>query len=1799
MADDFSRQHFDRLSDEQKDAALERMLECIAARNSKLLDPESDNNLIAEIARSGAPNAANIFLRHVQKRNGPELADALRKCFAQRPRTTVDTLIHAAYECGANLEPWALEAPQDDTLEPQPSGGAPPEPNHDQGARREVESADSKDAPQIVSPSASEADMKPPPGASHNEGAPAPADEPLPQRHAHFLQLARRYIIPATNKTGGLRLCFDGEADGLLDVATKIHCIVIVDLDSDQIDTYRPGQIDDALKRLSQASYLTGHNIVGYDLPLLRRLHGWVPSQGCTVVDTLIASRLVLAHLRSLDRQAQAMGDPSLGKIAGSHSLKAWGARLGMPKVGTDIEVWAEYTPEMEARCIGDGQLTKTLWQFLQPDGQATEALTLEHCVVPVCDEITATGIPFDSEAGEQQSAQWTERRNALEARLREQFPQIENWNSRTQIAALLESRGWMPERRTKKTGQAKIDDETLESIMALYPEFDGLLEHFLLSRRLGQLATGDEAWLKHIGPDGRIHGGIIHIGTPHSRAAHMRPNIAQVPNPKRGKPFATECRDLFRARDNWVFVSSDQAGLQDRAFAHLLAAFDGGTYARAFVAGLDPHWATVQALGLVPAGTVRDKTNRLHTVLREGCKSWRYGFLFGMGDERAGSILYGIIKAALQIDPTCDLMRRFFGANSPSEAALKHVGAQALRKFIAATPGLGRLRERLEAQAQSGWLPGLDGRRVPVPAQYKALNYAVTSAEAVICKRWLVNVHDELRAHFRYGWDGDVVIVAWIHDELVACCRPEIADQVGEIMVRYAKEAGEHYKLRLPLEANYNTGRSWAGETSTNSNLLPSNDAGDAESPPDAPTVSEITSPTPPQAHEILTKLNNGGHSPPGPDRNQVKTFVQALFKHAAAGNWVSQRAFFEGRADLPPFKIVPHKLNGNLDILIDQAYQIAELAAHDSEKVVFCPPIATFTNSKHAREQDLAEGLTLSVECDARAQAARGGLEALLGPATVEVESGGEWTDPETGKTGPKLHLHYRLKTPARSKDEQRKLKLARKLVAKIVGSDPSNVPLVHPIRWPGSVHRKSDPKLCRIVVCNPDIEIDLDAALEILQEAAKSSGMAEHLALKDSDLDKGIEDPKFPPLPFEPIKQECAWLRHVHDTGGADQSEPLWRDALRCCIFLAEGRSLIHELGNRYSDYDFESTEAKYERARQDKVTNNLGFPRCQTIHDHGSTHCETCPHLFKDKSPLHLALQASPAGDFKPADEYDRVDRDAPELNHDLVKIDAVWMTRIFEGDTDGTYQDESQLAFAVACELVRNGLANDFIARVLMTTKCGGYVQERPAYRLLRTIRRAHEFVIDPDLEAMNSQHAVLPIGGKTRVVTWGDDPDFPGRKTIVRAQTFEDFKNLHSNRRKSIEIGTGDKKETKEIPFGHWWLSQRHRRQYGGGQRFMPRHEAEEVGNVLNMFEGFPIQPRKPDGRSGASGCQLFLDHGFKIICGGNEEHWDYLRKREAWIAQNRRRCEIAAAYRTEEEGSGKGFWCNHLGRLYGSYYMQVKRPEHVIGKHNRHLETLLKLCADEAVFVGDPRHRNVLFSLITEPTVDVEPKFIDAYSAPNHLNLDIISNATHFVPVSRTARRFFIPTVSVIRVGDFGYFDAIAKQLHDGGYEALLYHLLYEVDLRDFEVLRVPKTAGLAEQAEYSRKGVDGLVEKACSEGYVPCAHFTWPGFSVSTGQEDRQGFDHFIENHADRELRYLGALRTKRQLCKEWGCMSGNSTRRRDGDDRINGVQWPPLQQLRALFEQRHGPQDWLNPDIVEWPVQSTGNFMVARTA
>jgi hypothetical protein len=72
--------------------------------------------------------------------------------------------------------------------------------------------------------------------------------------------------------------------------------------------------------------------------------------------------------------------------------------------------------------------------------------------------------------------------------------------------------------------------------------------------------------------------------------------------------------------------------------------------------------------------------------------------------------------------------------------------------------------------------------------------------------------------------------------------------------------------------------------------------------------------------------------------------------------------------------------------------------------------------------------------------------------------------------------------------------------------------------------------------------------------------------------------------------------------------------------------------------------------------------------------------------------------------------------------------------------------------------------------------------------------------------------------------------------------------------------------------------------------------------------------------------------------------------------------------------------------------------------------------------------------------------------------------------------------------------------------------------------------------------------------------------------------GFDHYIDHHADRELSGLKSLKVKRTLADDWGCITGKAARRMIEGTQVSGIVWPPLQELRKKFEERHGPQVWL---------------------
>jgi DNA polymerase-1 len=651
------------------------------------------------------------------------------------------------------------------------------------------------------------------------------------------------------------RLVFDIEGNGLLDTVTKVHCIEAVDPDTMETLSWGPDAIAQGLAAMETADLLIAHYGLGYDFGALEKVHGFiVPPE--KQHDTVVTARLMFPNIKEADKALVRSGKLP-GKLSGKHSIEAWGYRLGRPKLHTDIEDWSVWTPEMQERCAGDALTNVDLWKHLKADEYSQDAIVLEHEVQRLLFMMQECGVPFSEKDAAELHVNLLAKRETLEEELIAEYGfwyapckkrldahgLAETWTPKrdnpklgyvagaplTKIEKVtfnprsgqhcvkkLKELGWKPTSFTKG-GEAELTDEVLESISARFPDANKLVTYRLLAKRLGMIADGDAAWLKKVDSEGLIHGRMNPMGTPHSRASHFDPNCGQVPANK--KLYGKECRALFGAghkriqpgETEWVQVGVDCAGLQQRGLGHYLAPMDGGEYGR-MVASKDIHWVYTQALGLVGEDVERDEHDELHEVMREmGGKRHGYSYLFGCFPPKTGSVIRDCCTTARQKGYP-ELYERYFGKGETN----KQVGER-VRKVFDEKLNLGALQKRLQHNYRlpgpwKGHIRGLDGRMVPCRSEHSLLNFALSSAEAIICKTWLVLCFKELtKRGYRWGWDGDFVFMLWVHDEIQCAARKGIEEEVGKIMVECATAAGLKLGFRVPVASKYKIGRTWA----------------------------------------------------------------------------------------------------------------------------------------------------------------------------------------------------------------------------------------------------------------------------------------------------------------------------------------------------------------------------------------------------------------------------------------------------------------------------------------------------------------------------------------------------------------------------------------------------------------------------------------------------------------------------------------------------------------------------------------------------------------------------------------------------------------------------------------------------------------------------------------------------------------------------------------------------------------------------------------------------------------------------
>lgn len=628
-----------------------------------------------------------------------------------------------------------------------------------------------------------------------------------------------------------MRLVFDIETNGLYRQLTTIHCLVAKDLDTGEVHQFRPFEVEQGVRLLMQADLLIGHNIIAFDLPAIQKVYPWFSICPTKVKDTLVLSRMLFGNLSDRDFNSGF----KLGKLIGSHSLEAWGIRLGFNKLDYKGG-WDEFTEDMLEYNTVDVEVTERLWQHTQRQAISERASILEHKAAYICAAQERNGFSFDVEKAERLAARLMTKRQELEQTLQDTFKPFYmpnglvkpkrttaggkfpgtwegapytkiklttfNPGSRHHIAYWFKRQyGWKPYEFTDN-GQPKIDEMILGKLS--YPEAKLLAEYFTLQKRLGQLAEGDNAWLKLV-EQGRLYGGINPCGAVTRRATHMEPNIGQVPAV--GALYGSECRELFGPRKGWKQVGIDVSGLELRCLSHFLARWDGGSYGVIVCEG-DVHWANVLSMGLTVVAEY-DSHDMVLKVCRDGAKTFIYAFLYGAGNEKIGRTVFDIILKLKSLGlPYDSLLKKFFdGSENPNEALFKKAGGKLKKTFAAKTPGLDKLLEAVKTAAERGYLIALDGGQLHIRSSHAALNTLLQSAGALICKQWMIEVDEEIE---RRGWRELAHQMAWVHDELQFEVHPSIAEEFGSMAVECIVKAQEFFGIRVPMTGEFKIGNNW-----------------------------------------------------------------------------------------------------------------------------------------------------------------------------------------------------------------------------------------------------------------------------------------------------------------------------------------------------------------------------------------------------------------------------------------------------------------------------------------------------------------------------------------------------------------------------------------------------------------------------------------------------------------------------------------------------------------------------------------------------------------------------------------------------------------------------------------------------------------------------------------------------------------------------------------------------------------------------------------------------------------------------
>jgi hypothetical protein len=416
------------------------------------------------------------------------------------------------------------------------------------------------------------------------------------------------------------------------------------------------------------------------------------------------------------------------------------------------------------------------------------------------------------------------------------------------------------------------------------------------------------------------------------------------------------------------------------------------------------------------------------------------------------------------------------------------------------------------------------------------------------------------------------------------------------------------------------------------------------------------------------------------------------------------------------------------------------------------------------------------------------------------------------------------------------------------------------------------------------------------------------------------------------------------------------------------------------------------------------------------------------------------------------------------------------------------------------------------------------------------------------IDGLNKKHAAVMLGGKFAILTETENPT-TGYYDVFFSNV-GDIKNLYRNQKVEKKDDAGNVKTVNPVDI---WLDHSKRRQYKGIV-FSPDNSSPN--GYFNLFKGFAVEPVAGD-------CDLYKQHIYENICGGNQVLYDWVFDWMADGVQNPAHRPGTAIVLRGRQGTGKGVYTSNYGKIFGSHFVHVSGQHRLTGKFNNHLKMALLVFVDEGFWAGDRRDTGTLKAMITEKDMLVEPKFQDAFTLKNHMRVIMASNNDWVVPADLEERRFCVLDVSDRHMVDFEYFKAIADQMNNGGVGALLHELLNRKIKSNLR--QIPRTQALFDQIVESMSSLQGWWLSRLHGEKILDSDDWWP---------EHRPKDEVYKNYLEycRKARVRHHEKDSQFFKKLAGLCSGiTSSRIRTEAGRQNHVLFPDVEICREEFQKR----------------------------